>query len=156
MNMPGFTAETSLYQTNNHYRSAGGSFPNNWNTTVTPQGCGIFSSEFWTCAGYVAAVSGFCTAVCVAASTLGPPGWAVCFGCAVGVIGETALVACRDCLPGAIRDVINQYLSQDGGGGGGGRTPPPPRCSSTQKCCGTLNPDGTCDGICWARNLSCP
>jgi len=25
-----------------------------------------------------------------------------------------------------------------------------------QKCCGQLNPDGTCDGVCWPKNLPCP
>src|SRR5215470_8152753 len=25
-----------------------------------------------------------------------------------------------------------------------------------QKCCGQLNPDGTCDGICWPKNMPCP
>ena len=41
MNMPGFTAEVSLYQTNNHYRvTAGGSFLSVGNATVTPQDCG--------------------------------------------------------------------------------------------------------------------
>jgi hypothetical protein len=36
MNMPGFTAEVLLSQTNNHYRlAAGGSFPRDGKTTVT-------------------------------------------------------------------------------------------------------------------------
>ena len=34
--------------------------------------------------------------------------------------------------------------------------PPPPRCSSTEKCCGSSNPDGTCDGQCWPKNKPCP
>ena len=25
-----------------------------------------------------------------------------------------------------------------------------------QKCCGQLNPDGTCDGVCWPKNQPCP
>lgn len=35
--------------------------------------------------------------------------------------------------------------------------PPPParRCTSTQKCCGNVNPDGTCDGQCIPRNNPC-
>lgn len=32
----------------------------------------------------------------------------------------------------------------------------PPCFSHVQKCCGQLNPDGTCDGICWPKNLPCP
>jgi hypothetical protein len=25
-----------------------------------------------------------------------------------------------------------------------------------QKCCGQLNPDGTCDGVCWPKTEPCP
>ena len=31
-----------------------------------------------------------------------------------------------------------------------------PCFSHVQKCCGQINPDGTCDGICWPKNLPCP
>jgi hypothetical protein len=34
--------------------------------------------------------------------------------------------------------------------------PPPKRCTTTQKCCGSVNPDGTCNGQCWPRNNPCP
>jgi hypothetical protein len=30
------------------------------------------------------------------------------------------------------------------------------RCSSTQRCCGFRNPDGTCSGQCWPANRDCP
>ena len=41
MLLPGFTAERSLYKTNNHYQfAAGGSVLSDGNTTVTPQACG--------------------------------------------------------------------------------------------------------------------
>jgi hypothetical protein len=41
MNMPRFTAEASLYHTNNHYQCvAGGSFLSDGKTTVTPQDSG--------------------------------------------------------------------------------------------------------------------
>jgi hypothetical protein len=32
----------------------------------------------------------------------------------------------------------------------------PRRCSPTQQCCGTVQPDGSCDGQCWPRDMSCP
>jgi hypothetical protein len=51
MNMPGFVAESSLCQTNNRYGSAGGSFPNNSNPTVAPQGCGLVDAI--VCGGLV-------------------------------------------------------------------------------------------------------
>ena len=35
-------------------------------------------------------------------------------------------------------------------------TPRPRRCSPNQQCCGTVNPDGTCDGQCFRRNAPCP
>lgn len=36
-------------------------------------------------------------------------------------------------------------------------TPPPPKkCSSTQKCCGFVKPDGTCLGNCWPKDNPCP
>jgi hypothetical protein len=33
--------------------------------------------------------------------------------------------------------------------------PPPQRCSASQQCCGTVNPDGSCDD-CWPRGRPCP
>jgi hypothetical protein len=34
--------------------------------------------------------------------------------------------------------------------------PPPQSCSGSEKCCGVVNPDGTCDGQCWPQNNPCP
>ncbi|HLB71767.1 MAG: hypothetical protein OIN88_08985 [Candidatus Methanoperedens sp.] len=34
--------------------------------------------------------------------------------------------------------------------------PRPGRCSSTERCCGAVLPDGTCDGQCWPRSRPCP
>lgn len=153
MNMPGFTAEASLYHTNNHYRfAAGGSFLSDGNTTVTPQGCGII--EFAECALYVGTVSLVCGAFCAAAAALGPPGWAACFSCVVGAGGLGTLVSCHDCLPGPIRDVIDLARSQDGGDGG---PPPPPPCCPANRpiCCGSCA-SGICDDACIRRGQSCP
>jgi hypothetical protein len=164
MDMPGFTAETSLYQTNNHYRSAGGSFPNNGNTAVTPQACGFFDALF--CGTFVAAVSGVCLGVCIAGIPTGPLGAAACLACAVGVVGGSILTACHDCLPGVIRQQIDIAMSQGGstggggGGGGGGSTGGPCGCPPNTKCCGEcvkLPGQGLfCDGDCVPRNAACP
>jgi hypothetical protein len=32
----------------------------------------------------------------------------------------------------------------------------PKKCPSGQKCCGLVNPDGTCDGQCWPKDKECP
>jgi hypothetical protein len=43
---------------------------------------------------------------------------------------------------------------------GGGPAPPPPPtgtpCSGSERCCGTVLPDGTCDGQCWPSGNPCP
>jgi hypothetical protein len=60
MNMPAFTAEASLYQTNNHYRfGAGWSFLCDGNLIVTPQGCGWI--EGIVCGGAIAGSIVLCT-----------------------------------------------------------------------------------------------
>jgi len=130
MNMPGFTAETSLYQTSNHYRSDGGSFLSNVNTTVTPQACGIFSTKFWTCA----LIIGNGITVCSGACAAGP---LVCAGCWAVVFGGTLAVDCYECIPGWMRDVI------EGGGGDGGS---PPRCGRTGSPCGNIGDLPCCSG----------
>jgi hypothetical protein len=151
MNMPGFAAESSLCQTNNRYGSAGGSFPNNSNPTVAPQGCGLVDAI--VCGGLVVAVSGVCLGVCVAAAPLGIPGAAICVACAVGVVGSTALIACHDCLPDVISNAIDITRSQ---GGNGGPPPPPPCCPASRPiCCGSCA-SGTCDDVCIRRGQSCP
>ena len=102
MNMPGFTAETSLYQTNNHYRgTAGGSVLSNGNTTITPQGCGVL--EGIVCAGVVVGVVGLCGFLCAF-----PPTSDDCFNCIIVAL-PAGFGFCFDCV-----------LDSIGGGGGGG------------------------------------
>jgi hypothetical protein len=143
MNMPGFTAETSLYQTNNHYRfAAGGSFLSNGNTTVTPQGCGVI--EGIAC-GFVIAI---CLPVVAVVCGVDPDpiacagAWAACLGVSYGT--------CKDCIP-------------DSSGGGGGGPPTCCRFGSTCECGGrcVTRSDGTgiidcVDGTCLKPGQKCP
>jgi hypothetical protein len=144
MSMPGFTAETSLYQTNNLYRSAVGGFLNNWNTTVTPQGCGILKGI--TCGVAIAGGTVLCTSACLA----GP---APCVGCWTGALAIVGYGFCRDCIPAWMRaliDVFDGGGSGGGGGGGGGGCCPPGRT-----CCGSCE-SGRCDDACIGPGQSCP
>ena len=133
MNMPGFTAETSLYQTNNHYRFAtGGSFLSNGNTTVIPQDCGI--GEGFACGGFIHGGVGLCSYACFVEGDL-----AQCAGCWVLALG--ALYAtCKDCIPAAFRTLIDLFESSGGvftgGGGGGGVGGSRPCCPRGHFCRG--------------------
>jgi hypothetical protein len=141
MNMPRFTAEASLYQTNNHYRfTAGGGYLSNGSTTVTPQGCGWF--EGGVCGTFITAGILSCTASCVAGpATGGIP----CYLCWTGVLGGL-FGFCRNCIPAWMRALVD--LGEGGGGGGDGatcsRATCPPRGSLP--CCSgyTCSPEGVC------------
>jgi hypothetical protein len=148
MKMPGFTAETSLYKTNNHYRlNAIGSSLSAGNTTVTPQGCGIGETIF--CGTAIAGGSVLCVSACLA----GP---APCVTCWTGVLAIVGYGFCRDCIPGWMRAVIDIFDSGSGGGGGGSSPPPPPSCCPRgQRCCGSCA-SGTCDDACISPGQSCP
>jgi hypothetical protein len=153
MNMPGFTAETSLYQTNNHYRfAAAGNFLSNGNTTVTPQGCGLF--ELAACGFQI----GICIPI-VAVSCNSDPGscllaWALCMG--------SSMLLCKDCID----NIIHGGGGEGGGGGpggggvGGGGTGGPCGCARGKYCCGTCSKTpgrGTleCDGQCIRLGEEC-
>lgn len=111
MNMPRFTAEASLYQTNNHYRfAASGSFLSDGNTTVTLQGCGWVKGA--VCGGFITAGTGLCTLTCL---TGGP---ALCAGCWAVALGAV-YSSCKDCIPGWMKALIDAFDSGGGGGGGG-------------------------------------
>lgn len=131
MNMPGFTAETSLYQTSIHYRfAASGSFLSNGNITVAPQGCGW--TEGLSCLGLVIGSAVVCGGFCA----LGP--WPGCIAC-VAALGAGDLCTCYDCLPKFIRDALDLGGLCGGGGGGGGG--PPPCCPADRPhCCGICQP----------------
>jgi hypothetical protein len=138
MNMPGMTGEASVYRTSNVYRSTGiTAFPNNSNTTVTPQDCGL--SDWIGCGLYVGGVLVVCGSIC--AGCLAPAGTIpLCTLCAVCVegLGVLAYETCHDCLPGFITSVVDPVLS-----GGGG--PPPPDCTTTGckpglVCCDCVSP----------------
>src|SRR6266496_750549 len=102
MNMPGFTAEGSLYKTNNHYRFAEGrSFLNDKNTTVTPQGCGWVEGP--VCGAIIVGGIGLCTASCLASPELGG---LPCYGCWAAYLGGL-YGFCRDCIPGWMRALID-------------------------------------------------
>jgi hypothetical protein len=155
MHIPGYTAEASLYKTNNHYRfAAGGSFLSNGNTTVTPQDCGWVKGI--TCGVSIPFGIALCTGICVSG---GP---ALCYGCWFGALPGSLFAFCKDCITGWMRDLIDSYESGGsnvigrGGGGGGG---PPPCCpqGTSCKCGGTCVPGRGCvDGVCLGPRQHCP
>ena len=137
MALPGFTAETSLFETDNHYRS-GGNFSNNLHTTVTPQDCGYF--EFFTCFLYVTVSASVCGLACGAciASGFDPLPCAAAAGCVLGLGSLDAYIPCHDCFPPFITEAVDSTLR-----GGGG--PPPPDCTTTGcrpgfVCCECVSP----------------
>jgi hypothetical protein len=157
--VPGFTAEASLYQTNNHYRAVVGSFLSDGNTTVTPQDCGWVKGGL--CGVVIVGGTAACTAVCLA-----PGGQTACYWCWAGFLGAS-FAFCKDCIPGWMRDLIHAFESGGGtttgggttgggGGGGGGQC----GCPRNNKCCGAcVKEPGKplfCDGDCVPRNLQCP
>jgi hypothetical protein len=148
MNMPRFTAETSLYKTHNHYRSAGGSLPSNGNTTVIPQACRWWA-EGPVCAGVIAGGSVVCTASCLAAAEAGPLGGYPCYLCWAGALGAT-YGFCRDCIPGWIRAIIDAFDSSSGG-------VELPCCPPGTVCkCGGHCYLGQCTGPCLPPGAACP
>jgi hypothetical protein len=131
MNMPAFTAEASLYQTNNHYRFAvGGSFLSDGNTTVTPQACGWFKGII--CGAAIAGGSVLCIDACLA----GPAPCALCWTGALSIVGYGF---CRDCIPAWMRALIDIFEGGGGGGGGGSGG----GGGGNVECC-EFNDDGTC------------
>jgi hypothetical protein len=119
MNMPGYTAEESLYQTNNHYRlGAGCSYSSNESAAVTPQGCGLIKGA--VCGGFIAGGTGLCTLTCLTGDPV------LCAGCWVTALGAV-YSSCKDCIPGWMRALINAFESSGGGGGGPVRNP--------RRCC---------------------
>ncbi len=149
MKMPGFTAEASLYQAINHYRSpAGGSFLVNGNTTITPQACG------WVKGGVCGTFIAGGTVLCVSACLGGPAACALCWaGFLGGLYGF-----CRDCIPGWMRALIDAFESGGSGGGGGGGSggggPRPIGCEVDEKCC-ERDADRNCV-LCIPHNAACP
>lgn len=154
MNMPQFTAESSLYRTKNQYRStaAGNLLDSGW-AAITPQGCGWLDSAI--CSTFIAAGTVACTALCLDG---GPPACAGCWSTALlGLYGE-----CKDCIPAWMRDLINIFEGGGGGGGGGG-TAPPMCCPPGRTCrCGgrcVTHSDGSLscvNGLCLEPKQVCP
>ncbi len=142
MNMPGFTAETSLYKTVNRYvQSAYGVALSDGSPTVIPQG----DCPWWKFGGCIFAV-GACTAGCVATG----PGFAVCLGLCLGAAGAIGCIACAG-LSAADEAAARQAANGVGGGGGGGGGCCPPG----RRCCGSCA-SGQCDDICIGPGQSCP
>lgn len=145
MKIPGFTAEASLHQTNNHYRlAADGSFLSNGNTTITLQGCGFI--EAVPCGVVIAGGITVCTASCLAGAAAGPLGGIPCALCWTGFLGGL-YGFCRDCIPAWMRAVIDAASDGGGGGGGGGG-------GRNRECC-EFRDDGTC-AIFKPPNGQCP
>lgn len=139
MNMPGFTAEASLYRNHTRYTSTnlvGESSYNN--TVVTLQSCSGF--KVLVCNPLI-----YACVLCFAIPNL--PGALACFaGCLGGWFGY-----CRDCL-----DPIDVPDGGGGGGGGGG----PCGCPRGTRCCGgcTKVPGQglVCDDACVGPDEQCP
>ena len=138
--MPGMVGETSVYQTSNFYRSNSGRiYPNNSNTTVTPQDCPVFSWKFVECAGFAALTQSVCAALCAVCGSTGHL-CSTCVSCVLGSPFGGTYQFCHDCLPGAITSVIDSLLKGRDGGG-----PPPPDCTTTgcprgMVCCDCISP----------------
>lgn len=145
--LPGFTAEASAYQTSYQYRlAAGRGSLGDGNMIVVPQSCGIFQGVF--CGTVIVAGSAACTAFCLS----GP---APCAGCWVTALGAF-YSACKDCIPGWMRALIDQFEHGTGTGGGGGAGSTG-CCPRGMKCCGSCNnPSKKCDDVCVLRSQSCP
>ena len=137
LNMPGFTAETSLYKTDNHYvQTAYGGVLTDGSTTVVPQG----DCPWWKFAGCIVAV-GACTTGCVVANV----GFPVCLGLCLGAAGAVGCVACAGLSSKDEVAARQAALGASGGGGGGG---------GGRECC-EFNDNGTC-AIFKPPNGQCP
>jgi hypothetical protein len=153
MNMPSFTADASLYQARNHYRSAAaGRFLDDGRATVTPQGCG------WVEGGLCGTLIGVGAVACAALCLEGGPG--PCAGCWSVYLGGLYQL-CHDCIPAWMRALIDAFEGNGGGGGGGGG-PVPQCCPQGRTCrCGgrcVTNPNGTIscvNGECLTPNQQC-
>lgn len=112
MNMPGFTAETSIYATHRYYRTAGaGSFLSDGSAAVIPQG----DCPWWKFFGCIGAV-GACTTGCVVANV----GFPVCLGLCLGAASAIGCVACAGLSSEDEATATQAALSGSGGGSGGG------------------------------------
>jgi hypothetical protein len=150
MNMPSFTADASLYQARNHYRStAAGRFLDDGRATVTPQACGLAKGII--CGTFIGAGAAACAAFCFS----GPVPCAGCWAFYLGGLYQF----CHDCIPEWMRDLIDAVEGNGGGGGGGGV----PQCcphGKTCRCGGrcVTNPSGTIScvgGKCLAPHEEC-
>jgi hypothetical protein len=162
MNIPGFTAEISLYRTNNRYRFFGEGFQSDGDAAVTPQDCGIVKGG--VCGTFIAAGLAVCTTACVVGAPTGIPCWVCWTGFLGGLYGF-----CRDCIPEWIRDILDAVEGGGGGGGGGGTGGgggggggTPGRscgCPSGTRCCGPcVKVPGqglACEGGCLEPGESC-
>jgi hypothetical protein len=104
MNMPSFTADASLYQARNHYRStAAGRFLDDGRATVTPQACGLAKGII--CGTFIGAGAAACAAFCFS----GPVPCAGCWAFYLGGLYQF----CHDCIPEWMRDLIDavEYLA---------------------------------------------
>ncbi len=159
INIPGFTAETSLYATHGYYRTVGAErFVSDGNAAVIPQG----NCPAWKWFGCVAAV-GACTAGCIVAST--GLGFAVCLGLCLGAAGSIGCVSCAGLSSEDEVTATQAALSMSGGGGGssssgGGRPSGHCDCPRGTRCCGgcTKVPGQglVCNDICVGPGEQCP
>jgi hypothetical protein len=154
MSMPGFSAESSLYQSNNQYRTTGPKCASDVSSDIVPQGCGWVVGII--CGGVIAGGAIFCTGVCIAG---GPEsGGLPCWLCWTGYLGGL-YGFCRDCLPEWVKELIGSF--EGGGGSGGGGEPmccPYGRsCRCGGKCVSQADGSIRCvDGICLKPGQACP
>ena len=149
MNMPGFTAETSLYRTNNHYRFVAGTFLSDESTTVAPQGCGL--PDLLACLGLI----GGCIPIVYEACESDPgscaTAWALCLGASYAM--------CKDCITSIVEGGGGEGGGGGPGGGGVGGTPNPP-CPPGTRCCGRIikvpGQGLICEGDCIGPREECP
>jgi len=146
MNLPGFIAEASVYDTANYYR--GGPAAAGDAEDVIPQGCGFV--EGIVCALVIPATVLFCTGTCVESGGL------ACAACVTTAMGAL-YSACKDCLPAWIQAILGGNGGSGGGGGGGNLCC---RIGTQCKCGGTcqmVNGHMRCvGGVCLEPNQHCP
>jgi hypothetical protein len=153
MNMPRLSAEASLYQSGNHYRSARGtSYAGSGAPAVTPQDCGF--TQGIACGTLIAGGVVVCTASCLASPSLGG---LPCYACWTAYLGGL-YGFCRDCIPAWMRTVLDVFEGNGGDSGGGVPQccPPGRTCRCGGRC--VTNPNGTVScvgGECLTPNQQC-
>lgn len=150
MQMPGFTAEASMYRSKNLYQSsAAAGLLRDSGTGVVPQDCGWASGIL--CGTLIGVGAAACTAFCFS----GPGPCAACWLAYLGGVYQF----CHDCIPAWMRALVDEFESGGGSGGGGGGGGGGGCCPPGKRCCGNcakVSGRLMCDDVCVGRRQACP